>query len=72
MMLCNHKQGGVMKLAGKKALVTAGNSGIGFATARLFVTEGAQAAIIGRDQKTLDVVDGGATGAPWGAPFLRG
>jgi NAD(P)-dependent dehydrogenase (short-subunit alcohol dehydrogenase family) len=43
-----------MKLGGKKALITGGNSGIGLATARLFVTEGAQVAITGRDQKTLD------------------
>jgi len=43
-----------MKLAGKKALITGGNSGIGLATARLFVAEGAQVAITGRDQITLD------------------
>src|SRR6516164_3178703 len=43
-----------MKLRGKKALITGGNSGIGLATARLFVAEGAQVAITGRDQKTLD------------------
>jgi NAD(P)-dependent dehydrogenase (short-subunit alcohol dehydrogenase family) len=43
-----------MKLAGKKALITGGNSGIGLATARLFIAEGAQVAITGRDQKTLD------------------
>jgi NAD(P)-dependent dehydrogenase (short-subunit alcohol dehydrogenase family) len=43
-----------MKLAGKKALITGGNSGIGLATARLFVSEGAEVAITGRDQKTLD------------------
>ena len=43
-----------MKLAGKKALITGGNSGIGLATARVFVAEGAQVAITGRDQKTLD------------------
>ena len=43
-----------MKLTGKKALITGGNSGIGLATARLFVAEGAQVAITGRDQKTLD------------------
>ena len=43
-----------MKLAGKKALITGGNSGIGLATARLFIAEGAQVAITGRDQATLD------------------
>ncbi|MBV8672551.1 MAG: SDR family oxidoreductase [Acidobacteriaceae bacterium] len=43
-----------MKLIGKKALITGGNSGIGFATARLFIAEGAEVAITGRDQKTLD------------------
>lgn len=43
-----------MKLSGKKALITGGNSGIGLATARLFVAEGAQVAITGRDQTTLD------------------
>ena len=43
-----------MKLAGKKALITGGNSGIGLATARLFIAEGAQVAITGRDQPTLD------------------
>ena len=44
----------IMKLAGKKALITGGNSGIGLATARLFISEGAEVAITGRDQKTLD------------------
>jgi NAD(P)-dependent dehydrogenase (short-subunit alcohol dehydrogenase family) len=43
-----------MKLTCKRALITGGNSGIGLATARLFVQEGAQVAITGRDQKTLD------------------
>ncbi len=43
-----------MKLTGKKALITGGNSGIGLATARLFVAEGAEIAITGREQKTLD------------------
>jgi NAD(P)-dependent dehydrogenase (short-subunit alcohol dehydrogenase family) len=43
-----------MKLIGKRALITGGNSGIGLATARLFVAEGAQVAITGRDQTTLD------------------
>jgi NAD(P)-dependent dehydrogenase (short-subunit alcohol dehydrogenase family) len=43
-----------MKLQGKKAFITGGNSGIGLATAKLFVDEGAEVAITGRNQETLD------------------
>jgi len=43
-----------MKLKGKKALITGGNSGIGLATAKLFVDEGAEVIITGRNQETLD------------------
>jgi NAD(P)-dependent dehydrogenase (short-subunit alcohol dehydrogenase family) len=42
-----------MRLTNKTALITGGNSGIGLATARLFVAEGARVAITGRNQKTL-------------------
>jgi len=49
-----YKKEALMKLTGKKVLITGGNSGIGLATARLFIAEGAQVAITGRDQKTLD------------------
>jgi NAD(P)-dependent dehydrogenase (short-subunit alcohol dehydrogenase family) len=43
-----------MKLKGKKALITGGNSGIGLATAKLFVDEGAEVIITGRNQETLN------------------
>jgi NAD(P)-dependent dehydrogenase (short-subunit alcohol dehydrogenase family) len=42
-----------MKLAGKVALVTGANSGIGFATARQFVREGAYVYITGRREAEL-------------------
>jgi len=42
------------KLAGKIALITGGNSGIGLATAQRFVAEGAYVYITGRRQHSLD------------------
>ena len=42
------------RLEGKVAVVTGGNSGIGLATAQLFVTEGAYVFITGRRQSELD------------------
>lgn len=42
------------KLAGKIALVTGGNGGIGLATAKRFVAEGATVYISGRREKELD------------------
>jgi len=46
------KQAG--KLEGKIALVTGGNSGIGLATAKRFVNEGAYVFITGRRKSELD------------------
>jgi NAD(P)-dependent dehydrogenase (short-subunit alcohol dehydrogenase family) len=43
-----------MRLDGKIAVITGGNSGIGFATAQLFVKEGAFVFITGRRQTELD------------------
>ena len=42
------------KLDGKVAVITGGNSGIGLATAKRFVAEGAKVAVVGRNQGSLD------------------
>ena len=44
----------MQKLKDKVAVITGGGSGIGLATAKRFVAEGAKVAITGRSQKTLD------------------
>src|SRR5260370_41598027 len=43
-------------LAGKVAVVTGGNSGIGLATARAFHANGAKVVVSGRDRETLEEV----------------
>src|SRR6476469_1554765 len=43
-----------VRLSNKTALITGGNSGIGLATAKLFVAEGAKVIITGRNKETLE------------------
>ncbi|ADP13806.1 short chain dehydrogenase family protein 5 [Achromobacter xylosoxidans A8] len=42
------------KLQGKTAVVTGGNSGIGYAAAEAFIAEGARVAILGRRRQAVD------------------
>jgi NAD(P)-dependent dehydrogenase (short-subunit alcohol dehydrogenase family) len=48
----------VGKLDGRTAIVTGGSSGIGLATAKAFIAEGARVAIVGRTQARIDAALG--------------
>jgi NAD(P)-dependent dehydrogenase (short-subunit alcohol dehydrogenase family) len=52
--LVGQKEQQLNRLLGKVAVITGGSSGMGFATAEQFVSEGAYVYITGRRQKELD------------------
>ncbi len=54
-----------MSFTGKKVLITGGTTGIGRATAEMFIAQGADVAITGRNPKTLDSAKRELEGKAW-------
>ncbi|MEF2246707.1 SDR family NAD(P)-dependent oxidoreductase [Paenibacillus sp. IITD108] len=57
-------------LKGKKAIITGGSKGIGFATAKLLIEEGAQVAIVARNEESLQKAKAQITEHTGVAPFI--
>ena len=61
-----------MRLLNKAAFITGGSSGIGLATAKAFIREGARVAVTGRSPDRLNAAISSYGKASWGPRLMSG